>query len=412
LMLRAAKGACVLAHRGTPSQARAVLDLLTADVPREPNHYRYTDDEHAAACVEIALAHPSLAFVALMRLFDLAENDAHKALGLAVDNRVLGLVKGRAEPGGLALPQLSAAEREELRSRALRLAAHDLYMTDVLRYELDPGDPAVQENALRARDRILARPDPEPGHTEFGSGMVTDAYLVGVLGADDRRACLEKLLCVAEDSGEAATIRQDALAAARNLVIGEESFVKSTVFRRSQEFVNGQRDGSAHDDLAGPPHPLSALQISIGTATLRGHGLGLAAAAADSDAERGWVRGQAVGLLQADEPSLVHKAAVVLSQLPRASIDDIDADLLAAHDHFGVRQLSAILSMQHPDRYRRTALRLAEDEDPRVRRTLAEAAARTRTTAPDDVKDVLTVLASDDRYSVRAAALSTEERWG
>jgi HEAT repeat protein len=78
----------------------------------------------------------------------------------------------------------------------------------------------------------------------------------------------------------------------------------------------------------------------------------------------------------------------------------------------GVRQLSAILSMQHPDRYRRTALRLAEDEDPRVRRTLAEAAARTRTTAPDDVKDVLTVLASDDRYSVRAAALSTEERWG
>jgi hypothetical protein len=277
-------------------------------------------------------------------------------------------------------------------------------LTDVLRYKFEPDDPAVRENALRARDRILAMPEPEPGYTEFGTRMVTDAYLVHALGEDDRRACLNKLLRVAEDPREAATNRQEALDAARNLVIGEEPSVKNMVFGRSQEFVSGHRDGSAHDDLTGPAHPLSAFRISIGTATLRGHGLRLAAAAADNDDERSWVRWQAVGLFQAAEPSLVQQAALVLSELPRASIEEIDANLLAAHDHFAVRQVGAILSMRQPARYRRTALRLAEDKDPRVRRTLAEAAARASATASDDVRDALTVLAADIRYSVRVAA--------
>jgi Restriction endonuclease len=406
LTLRATKAACVLAHRGTPTQARAVLDLLAVDVPREPNHHRYTDSEHAAACVEIALAHSSLAVPALTRLFDLAENDAHEALKLAVDERVLSLVRGRFEADGSALPQLSATERDELRTRALRLADRDLYLTDLLRYDLAPGDPAVQENALRARDRILSRREPEPGHTDFGSTIVTDAYLVRALDEDDRLECLDKLLCLAEDPREAAPNRQDALKAARNLVVSEESSMKSMIFRRSQRFVSGLLDGSAYDELTGPAHPLSAVQISIGTATLRGDGLRLAAAVAETDVERNWVREQALGLLQAQESSLVHYAALALSELPRTSIDQMDANLLAAHDHFGVRQLGAILSMRHPGRYRSTALRLGEDMDRRVRRTLAEAASRAGTDAPDEVRDVLTVLAHDVRYSVRVAATS------
>jgi hypothetical protein len=221
---------------------------------------------------------------------------------------------------------------------------------------------------------------------------------------DDRRECLDKLLCLAEDPREAAANRQDALKAARNLVVSQESSVKSMIFQASQRFVSGQLDGSAYDELTGPAHPLSAVQISIGTATLRGDGLRLAAAVAETDVERSWVREQALGLLQAQESSLVHNAAVALSELPRTSIDQIDANLLAAHDHFGVRQLAAVLSIRHPGRYRSTALRLAEDKDPRVRRTLAEAAARAGTAAVDDVRDVLAVLVRDNRYSVRLAA--------
>jgi hypothetical protein len=71
---RAADGACALAHRGTAEQAAAVLDLLADDVPREPNHFQYSDDAHAAACVEIAITQPPLAVPALTRLFDLAGN--------------------------------------------------------------------------------------------------------------------------------------------------------------------------------------------------------------------------------------------------------------------------------------------------------------------------------------------------
>lgn len=53
---QAVQTACELADRGSPEQALALLDLLAADVPREPNHYRQSDAHHAKACLAIALA--------------------------------------------------------------------------------------------------------------------------------------------------------------------------------------------------------------------------------------------------------------------------------------------------------------------------------------------------------------------
>ncbi|MFF0836692.1 MULTISPECIES: hypothetical protein [unclassified Streptomyces] len=82
LSLQAAKSACALAPRTTPAQAAALLNLLGADVPREPHHYSRTDDEHATACLAIAATHPELAMPALTRLFDLADVNTDKALRL------------------------------------------------------------------------------------------------------------------------------------------------------------------------------------------------------------------------------------------------------------------------------------------------------------------------------------------
>ena len=99
----------------------------------------------------------------------------------------------------------------------------------------------------------------------------------------------------------------------------------------------------------------------------------------------------------------MQKAALVLAAMATVTAE-LDADLLAAHRHVNVRQLSAHLCVRQPERYRETALGLAKDRSPRVRRVLAEAAARAYIENPMGLMELLDVLASDIRHSVRTAA--------
>jgi hypothetical protein len=409
LTLQATKSACTLVSRGTPEQAVTLLDLLASDVVREPNHYRHTDDEHAVACVEIALAHPDLTMTALTRLFDLAEHDAHKALELLASHRVLGLLGARShrndrlgEQGGPGL--LTDDEQTVLRARAIQLAQQGGYLTDVVCSEIDPTHPSVRDRAEQARDRILNRPAPEPGHAELGTAMVTDSYLASSLADEDQEACLRKLLDVAGDPREVASTRQDALVGASNLVIEQSPDVKHETFQKSLAFVLGEQDGSHLDDeLTGESHPLSSFRFNGGPASLCGHGLRLAAASATTIEEQEWVRDQALGFLRSEERSILQTAAKTLNQLPREITSNIDTTLLATHNHVGVRQLSAVLCMQNPERCLDTAMRLAGDSDGRVRRTLAEAAAYLAPDPPESAKAILEALAQDPRHGVRVA---------
>lgn len=172
-------------------------------------------------------------------------------------------------------------------------------------------------------------------------------------------------------------------------MIEQAADVKQETFAISTAFVLGEHDGSHLDDLTGNPHPLSALKISMGTASLRGDGLQLAAASAITTKQQEWVRDQATGLLSSDDTPEVHAAAVTLSQLPREITNNVDVSLLAAHPHFGVRQAATILCMRQPERHRDTAMRLAADRDFRVRRTLAQAAARIPSERSQTVTEIL-----------------------
>lgn len=408
LTLQATKSACAFVSRSTVPQAEALLALLAPDVPRGPNQYRHTDDEHAIACVDIALAHPGLAMQALTRLFDLADGRADKALKLLAGGDVLRLV-GTPVPGKERPREdgeqgaLSENEREVLRGRADRLALKGHYLADVIQAQLSPGQPAVQQRAQAARDRLLQRPEPDPTRTEFGDAIVIDAFMASCLPVEEQQGCLDKLLAVAADRRETASNRQDALVGARNLVIDQVPTVKHTTFRASQPFVLGEQDGSRLDELTGEAHPLSSFRISLGSASLRDQGLALAVASAVTREEHEWVRNQAIGLLRSDEQGVVQAAAVTLNRLPRDVTSDVDANLLAAHASVGVRQLSAVLCMEDPERFRDTAMRLAEDREPRVRRTLAEAAARAVVDSPAAVGELLDRLREDPRHSVRAA---------
>ncbi|MFI1887799.1 HEAT repeat domain-containing protein [Streptomyces jumonjinensis] len=411
LTIQAVKSACALASRSTQEQASHLLGLLAPEVPRESGHYRHIDDEHAAACADIASTHEELAAAALTRLFDLADQGVQKASNLIAEDTVLRLLRAGSHLDASAeqavtSSSLTEEQRGELRNKAVDLVTEERYLADVILAELDPGHESVREQAAHARDRILWRPDPDPQRVGFGTRMVSDSFLAGFLDEEDRKKCLAKLLEVAGDPREAAFNRQDALTGARNLVIRLPVKDKAATFQFSKAFVHGERDGSHLDaEVTGRPHPLSSFQISSASASLRGHGMYLAAASSTVLAEREWVRDRALDFLHSDDESLVQAAAVTLSAIGRDVTGDIDLNLLATHQHTGVRQASVVLCIQHVERHQELAMRLAHDSDVRVRRTLAEAAADVPTERAASAAAILEILRQDVRHSVRAAAL-------
>ena len=409
LTLQATKSACSLASRGTPEQAAAVLDMLAADVPREPNHYSHTDAWHAAACADIALAHPSVTQTALVRLLDLAACGVQDALKLVADSTVLALLE--ASPGrygGAAgrsvRDALTEEDRKDLRERAIRLAEQPLFLGDVIRFCLEPEHPAVKIRAEQARDNILNRPSPQQGRASWGPALAIDSHLVTALGADDQMACLRKLMDVAHDRREVSQIRQHALAGAAELTALQSADIKSPLFDESACFVVGQMNGSNLDELTGTPHPLSWVKISMGTASLRADGIRLAAACAVETHQQEWIRDQAISMLSADDAADIHAAAHALVRLPPEITEEVDAGLLAALPYFGVRQAAAVLAVRQPDRNKDTAMRLTNDPDVRVRRVLAAEAARMAPDSSGTLARILSKLAEDPRHSIRVAA--------
>ena len=218
LTLQATRSACALAPRGTPEQALAVLEMLAPDVPREPNHYRHTDDAHSTACADIAIAHPSLTMTAMTRLLDLAAYDVQSALKLIATGKMLAILKtpsGRERVGRQsARGALTEDDRKILRDRAVQLADQPRYLADVVRFYLQPDHPAVKARAELARDRIINRPPPQQGQAAWGTVLAIDSYLATGLSRNDQITCLNRLIDIARDSGEVSEIRQHALTGA------------------------------------------------------------------------------------------------------------------------------------------------------------------------------------------------------
>jgi len=217
------------------------------------------------------------------------------------------------------------------------------------------------------------------------------------------KECLDRLLEVAADPREVASNRQDALTGARNLVREQDTEVRKQTFEHAQPFVEGDRDGSALDDLTGEPHPLSSAKINMGSASLRGDGLKLAHAAADSIEQYEWVRDAAIGLLRSDDRKDVAAAAVVIGRLLSEVTADVDAGLLASHERSIVRQVAAVLAARNPGRYRTVLFRLCSEPDHRVRVLVAESIARAGTPTPEALREAQEILKRDPRHSVRTA---------
>lgn len=422
LGLQMLKSCCLLAGRGEVDDARAVLELTAPDVPREPNHYRFHDKEHVAACLEILEHHPELANAALDRILSLAEHGTHDALRALTDDRVHNALSGpddhnRDDDLFFLHDRLPASQRSALLHRIAVLAEAGGYQASVAACALHIRIPQTEKLVAGAIARIVEHAEPEPGVMTFGDSMVPDSYLVVQL-ADDRAAeCLQRLMEVAEDKREPAATRSSALVAARNLVKHVDLETRADVFARAQTFADGSQDGSRMDDLLTNPHPLSSFQVNMGTASLRGPGLRLAAVAADSDSERANAAQIALVALGDDNDSVVHDAAHALNVIGPGIDTPPDPALLMAHRSLFVRMLATVFAVATPAASAFVLESLASDADHRVRRGLARELARRSRRMVDEPSSVATAtadiavvdrillrLADDPRHSVRVAA--------
>ena len=418
LTLQAAKTVCVLAGRGTIGDAQALLDQHAGDVARAENQYKHHDKQHVQACQAIALHHKELVWPALVRIFDLAEVGTHDALNALRGRLVLELLRepspGLDNPptgtsGPPRSPSLTGQQRQLLRERLQGMAAAGRHDASLAVSALGGVDQGVTDRAVQGRDRLLNRPEPD-GHTfSFGTQIVPDSYLVTFLDLADQQACLDKMLTVAADRREAAQNRQEALTAASNLVREQSDQVKAGVHARSRAFVDGDQDGSFLDAETTNPHPLSAMKVNFGSASLRAAGLRLAQCSAITDKDRIWVRDRAAVMLGSNDEHLVREGALTLSRLGADMIGDLDATLLAGHPMPVVRQLAAFLAAATPVRYAQALQALAADSDSAVRTLLAQRLYKAKpqaacTSADAIITDVLGVLSEDRRHTVRRAA--------
>lgn len=402
LYLQACRAACVLAARGTLEQAKQVLDLLEPHVARKKNHGDGNDDWHADACLTIAQHHSTLRQAALMRLMDLAAAEANRALSLLVNADFQSLVRGADTPGETT-NRSEGANETALVSRLAEIAAAGMWMAQLALAEIDPDRPDVAAYAIAARDQILKRPDPVLKTASFGTGFLISCGLVTALGAEDRKRCIDKFLSVATDRNEPAVNRQEALTAMRRLSSELPEPIREQVFATAQQFASGEHDGSAYDELTGAAHPLSAIRISLGSASLRGDGVMLAAAVAATTDEYSRVYEQVLDLLGSSDTNDVDSAALAATWLP-ADLVVLDVHTLSTHPTVALRHVAAVLWARNPSALDDVGARLASDPHPEVRRVLANLLEQTNHhdgPAVAAIKSVRDVLKADRRHSVR-----------
>ncbi|MCZ4587662.1 hypothetical protein O4328_28910 [Rhodococcus opacus] len=412
LTIQVTASACALAARGSAAQAQEVLDLLENDVPRPPNEFRHSDREHSRACLAIVKTHPEVAQSAVNRLLDLAHGDAPGAIDALLNEQLLKMLGAELPDGSLAYsqsgtPSFAEEFRSAVRERVESLVTDRRHLSANLLQAVDPGNPMLQGAAEAARDRILNRPAPDPSNANSGVDIVASAQQASVLDVGQQKLCLDKMVAVAGDRGETAENRQEALIGASYHVRSQPAEVRSEVFARCSSFVRGDEDGSAFDAMiTGPSHPLSVVQVNLGTSSLRGAGLRLAAASASTRDQCEWVRDNAFALLNSGEKSDVDRAVQVLHKLPVEVTEGIEPALLSPHKNVAVRQLAAVISVRRAEECEPTATALAHDPVVSVRWTLAHELSRA--VGPPEVIDRLKdVLRTDSRYSVRRALTGT-----
>jgi hypothetical protein len=371
-----------LADRTNEDQARRILDQFRPLVPRGPNQHRRTDDAHVDALVAIATAHPDLRHDALNQLLDLL------AVPESIGDRVLVRARGMFDQ-----------HRDEVLPRLQRLAAEGSRYAARALGMLDHYDDDQRQRGRQTLDRWAAPRQRQPGAVTYGTTAIEDSLLIGALPPADHASFATRMLKLAIDPDEPTLNREEFIRAAINVAHELHPPDSTALFEQAMHVARGNYPPSRADEHpAGSDHPLSRFRISFGVFNLRPLGLKLAAVTTHTQQQAQTVQDVALQLLAHGDDNTVHTVAVALSRLP-TDLLSLDIKLLAAHPHWSLRTLAAIRWAQDPTIDAELGLALAQDPDPRVRRTLAKAT--TDTPARGVFKPIREILQRDPRHGVR-----------
>jgi hypothetical protein len=386
--LKAFKAFARLAPVSTEEEASRFLELSRTLVPREPDTYRHTDDDHVQALIVIARTHPNLRSEALAHLLQAvlaSDQMAERVLGSGADV--------------LAADPVAVTE-------ACGASARDGDLHAALAIVVAGGNPEdVMAQAAQRVDAAVAPREHQPGVFSFGgTGRSQVSVLATVLPDAERERFAQGMLTHVKDEQETAPDRYEAHGAIQAIAPALQDEARDRLFAEIAVLAGAEARGemeTGHFDF-GNKDPLSRIRISLGEADLVSAALVTLSMLAHTPEQFELVQREAVRRLADAGEEAANAVAVALIHVPPEQLT-LPVDLLAAHPSRWVRTLAAVLWARKPDEASGIGVRLARDDSALVRRSLAGELG-------DDPRhvEVRAILAGDPRRSVRLRALALE----
>lgn len=246
--LNAWKAIGALAGRFTEDFAVTVLDQLDGFIFREPNHYRFTDDDHIAAVARIYDAHPSLAPRAADHLSQMVQQEYN--LGENVRAAARRFI-----------------ENPELLLDALRPhAGKHQAAANILSDHGERPPASLRQVAKKIRARLDAQPSPQvPGQVRYSIGTDVPELAQHARGLDEkvRLRFIEYCMALAEDESQPSANRADGMEGVALLAWLVDDATRDALFDRTMPFARLDLPPTKVDQLLNSTHPLSLLKMNL-----------------------------------------------------------------------------------------------------------------------------------------------------
>jgi hypothetical protein len=378
------KAIASLADRLTEPDAVTVLTLLDGYIQREPNHYRYTDDDHVAAVARIYDSHPSLAPRAADHLAQLVLQDFN-----------LSETVRRAAHRSIVDPELLL---DALRPYG---PSHDA----AARILDDYGEQTTEslERVAQRIDTVLNAPPPEPGHYAFGTDLPNLAQRTRGLDLEARNRLVEYCMSLAENESRPTSNRSEGMEGVLLLARSVDEVARAALFDRTLPLARLDRPPTSVDlMLSGGNHPLSSFQFDLDNGALSRFALQAAALLASSREQAQAVQDRAISWLAGDEQA-INAVAHALDMLDPTLVT-IDLAVLAEHPSQWLRQIAALLASRSIPPSANVLRALATDDDRHVRWNVAHLLSRIADSDKTLASELRNVLRADPSWMVRKAA--------
>ncbi len=382
-----------LGERLTSDQAGTALDLLEPAIVREPGQYRHEDDEHVSIVVDILRTQPSLQDRAARHVARIIEQGGHFA-----DTARLAVARQLPNPPSVLIDSLKVladgGDPSALEALDSLAVPH-------------PGLVASAESIVQG---VMIAEEPPEGTIYFGTGLPRAAQRARILDDATRTQLAEFCASLAEAAERSEVNRTEGATGVRILARGLPADVRDTLFSRMMALVRASQEPSAIDQSLLPGlHPLSTMRLDLGWGSLPREALQAAALLALTSDQCSEIVAAATELLVSRDDANVHAAATAVSFLDPKHVA-LDVGILLAHPAPWARQLAAALVVHRDPPLADVVMRLAADQDPSVRRTLATGLRVLALSDAGLAARAREVLTGDVHWSVRQLALASTEQ--